>query len=90
MSPKWHKYQWIAQMLILNFLQFCKSNRKRIVYAGKYSTYITWGTYIAQGLATNWELKSILKGDFYLLNNSPAWHDDFTSLTGWTVFHALD
>ena len=49
MSPKWHKYQWMAEMLILNFLQFCKSNRKIIFYAGKYSTYITWGTYIAQG-----------------------------------------
>ena len=44
------------------------------------------GAFQAGAIATNTGLKSILKGAFYLLHDSPARRDDFTSVTGGTVF----
>ena len=44
------------------------------------------GAFQAGAIATNTGLKSILKGAFYLLHDSPARRDDCTSVTGGDSF----
>ena len=92
-NRNYSRYPWINQELIGNYYHCCvRTERKRMLTFQNYFNGGSCGLHAVHAAfctgckATDWKIEGLLRALWYLFHDSPARRDDYTIVTGSTVF----
>ena len=87
------RYAWMDQELIGNYYHCCVRTEEKedadlpkLLNVGSCGLHVVHAAFCTGCQATDWKIEGLLRALWYLFHDSPARRDDYTTVTGSTVF----